>query len=159
MVWLIISCVVRKCNYLGVGSSYLTRDLSYCNISVPDTFHRDQKPGFWVDETPFRALGDPRSKELLAQTGKNLVSLSKVSGGKCNIKLNPNLYGSKLLNDNLTDKLSALTNRYCAEMLAFCQRLVQTPSLSGEEGDVAALIRIEMERQSLIGEWRMKSEE
>ncbi|TEU22065.1 MAG: hypothetical protein E3J21_00745 [Anaerolineales bacterium] len=59
----------------------------------------------------------------------------------------------------MTDKLSALTNRYCAEMLAFCQRLVQTPSLSGEEGDVAALIRIEMERQSLIGEWRMKSEE
>ena len=63
------------------------------------------------------------------------------------------------MNDNLTDKLPALTNRYRAEMLAFCQRLVQTPSLCGEEGNVAALIRTEMERQSLIGEWRMKSEE
>ena len=50
------------------------------------------------------------------------------------------------MNDTLTDKLSALTRRYRAEMLAFCQQLVQTPSLSGEEGDVAALIRAEMER-------------
>jgi hypothetical protein len=50
------------------------------------------------------------------------------------------------LNNNLTDGLSALTKRYRGEMLAFCQRLVQTPSLSGEEGEVAALIRTEMER-------------
>jgi len=39
---------------------------------------RDQKPGFWVDETPFRASGDPKGNDLFAQTGKNLVSPSKV---------------------------------------------------------------------------------
>jgi hypothetical protein len=56
--------------------------------SVPDTFQdRDQKPGFWVDETPFRASGDPKSNDLLAQTGKNLVSPSKVSGGKAETKV------------------------------------------------------------------------
>lgn len=32
------------------------------------------------------------------------------------------------------------------DVVRFCQRLVQTPSPSGEEGDVAALIRAEMER-------------
>ncbi|NIP86751.1 MAG: peptidase dimerization protein, partial [Planctomycetales bacterium] len=57
------------------------------------------------------------------------------------------------MHDNSTDKLSALTNRYRAEMLAFCQRLVQTPSLSGEEGDVAALIRTEMERLGYDEVW------
>ena len=57
------------------------------------------------------------------------------------------------MNDNLTDKLSVLARRHRAEMLAFCQRLVQTPSLSGEEGDVAALIRIEMERLSYDEVW------
>jgi hypothetical protein len=51
--------------------------------SVTATFQdRDQKPGFWVDETPFRASGDPKSNDFLAQTGKNLVSSSEVSGGK-----------------------------------------------------------------------------
>jgi succinyl-diaminopimelate desuccinylase len=57
------------------------------------------------------------------------------------------------LNNNLIDGLSALTKRYCGEMLAFCQRLVQTPSLSGEEGDVAALIRTEMERLGYDEVW------
>ena len=57
------------------------------------------------------------------------------------------------MHDNLTDKLSALTNRYRAEMLAFCQRLVQTPSLSGQEGEVAALIYTEMERLGYDEVW------
>jgi len=61
------------------------------------------------------------------------------------------------MNGNLTDKLTALTNRYRAEMIAFCQRIVQTPSLPGEEGDVARLIRAEMERldydQVWIDDW------
>lgn len=60
---------------------------------------------------------------------------------------------AKPLNDNLIDKLSALTHSRRAEMLAFCQRLVQTPSLSGEEGDVAALIRTEMERLGYDEVW------
>jgi succinyl-diaminopimelate desuccinylase len=57
------------------------------------------------------------------------------------------------LNDQLTDKLDALTDRHRAAMLAFCQRLVQTPSLPGEEGDVAALIRGEMERLGYDEVW------
>ena len=57
------------------------------------------------------------------------------------------------MHDDLRDRLSALTDRYRSEMVAFCQRLVQTPSLSGEEGDVAALIRIEMERLGYDEVW------
>ena len=57
------------------------------------------------------------------------------------------------MHDNLADKLSALTNRYRDEMIAFCQRLVQTPSLPAEEGDVAALIRAEMERLGYDAVW------
>lgn len=41
--------------------------------------------------------------------------------------------------------LSDLTDRYNDRMIAFCQRLVQAPSLPGEEGNVAQLIRAEME--------------
>jgi succinyl-diaminopimelate desuccinylase len=50
-------------------------------------------------------------------------------------------------------KFIALTNRYRDEMIAFCQRLVQTPSLPGEEGSVAALIRTEMERLGYDEVW------
>ena len=57
------------------------------------------------------------------------------------------------MNNNLTDKLLALTNHYRAEMIGFCQRIVQTPSLPGEEGDVAALIRAEMERLNYDEVW------
>jgi succinyl-diaminopimelate desuccinylase len=39
-----------------------------------------------------------------------------------------------------------LLNSHRQEMIAFAQKLVQTPSLSGEEADVAALLRAEMER-------------
>ncbi len=51
------------------------------------------------------------------------------------------------------DRLSALTDRHHSEMIAFCQKLVQTPSLPGEEGDVAALIRTEMERLGYDDVW------
>jgi putative selenium metabolism hydrolase len=59
------------------------------------------------------------------------------------------------LNPNARSKesLSALTDRYQAEMVTFCQRIVQTPSLPGEEGDVAALIRAEMERLGYDEVW------
>ena len=52
-----------------------------------------------------------------------------------------------------THNLSALSNRFQAEMIAFCQRIVQTPSLPGEEGDVARLIRAEMERLGYDQVW------
>ena len=59
--------------------------------------------------------------------------------------------------DRQKDQLNALTVRYHDEMISFCQRLVQTPSLPGEEGDVAALIQAEMERlgydQVWIDDW------
>jgi len=54
---------------------------------------------------------------------------------------------------DVTNNLFALTNRYCAEMIAFCQQIVQTPSLPGEEGDVAGLIRAEMERLGYDQVW------
>lgn len=49
------------------------------------------------------------------------------------------------MSNRFKDKLSAIAGRYDAEMIAFCQHIVQTPSLPGEEGDVAALFRAEME--------------
>jgi succinyl-diaminopimelate desuccinylase len=55
--------------------------------------------------------------------------------------------------DRQKDQLNALTVQYRDEMTAFCQRLVQTPSLPGEEGDVAALIRAEMERLGYDRVW------
>ncbi len=43
--------------------------------------------------------------------------------------------------------MASLVNPSCQqEMVAFCQRLVRTPSLSGNEGAVAALIQNEMKR-------------
>ncbi|HJX38410.1 MAG TPA: M20/M25/M40 family metallo-hydrolase [Anaerolineae bacterium] len=41
--------------------------------------------------------------------------------------------------------LVSLVEPYQAPMFSFCQRLVQTPSLPGEEGDVARLVKREME--------------
>ena len=42
------------------------------------------------------------------------------------------------------DALS-LVESYYDRMIAFCQRCIQTPSLPGEEGDFAALVKAEME--------------
>lgn len=53
----------------------------------------------------------------------------------------------------MNKNLSTLTDRHRSEMIAFCQRIVQTPSLPGEEGDVAALIRAEMERLGYDEVW------
>ena len=53
--------------------------------------------------------------------------------------------------------LVSLAKRYSDEMIAFCQRIVQTPSLPGEEGDTASLIYTEMQRlgydQAWIDQW------
>ncbi len=57
------------------------------------------------------------------------------------------------MSDNLSDKLSVLVSLYRAEMIAFCQQLVRTPSLPGEEGDVAALICAEMKRLGYDDVW------
>ena len=57
------------------------------------------------------------------------------------------------MSDNLTNNVSTLTNRYRAELIAFCQQIVRTPSLPGEEGDVAALIHAEMERLGYDRVW------
>jgi acetylornithine deacetylase/succinyl-diaminopimelate desuccinylase-like protein len=47
----------------------------------------------------------------------------------------------------------AVLEAWQARMVRFCQRLVQTPSLSGEEEDVAALIRAEMEHLHYDDVW------
>ena len=52
-----------------------------------------------------------------------------------------------------TKDLAALTDRYQSDMIAFCQRIVQTPSMPGQEGDVAGLIRAEMERLGYDEVW------
>jgi putative selenium metabolism hydrolase len=57
------------------------------------------------------------------------------------------------LNDHSRDRLVALTDRYRAELIDFCQRIVQTPSLSGQEGSVAGLIQAEMERLGYDEVW------
>lgn len=49
------------------------------------------------------------------------------------------------MSDNLNRDLVPLVQRYAEGMISFCQRIVQTPSLPGEEGQVAALVRAEME--------------
>ncbi len=49
------------------------------------------------------------------------------------------------MNDDVRRSLSHLSERYVDQLISFCQRLVQTPSLPGEERDVAELIRAEME--------------
>jgi succinyl-diaminopimelate desuccinylase len=47
--------------------------------------------------------------------------------------------------EDLNWDLAPLVDSYRAGMISFCQRIVQTPSLPGEEGEVAALVREEME--------------
>jgi succinyl-diaminopimelate desuccinylase len=42
-------------------------------------------------------------------------------------------------------KLKALAQEHHDDMILFCRRLIQTPSLSGQEGEVAELVRREME--------------
>jgi succinyl-diaminopimelate desuccinylase len=49
------------------------------------------------------------------------------------------------LSKDLNGDLAPLVDGYRAGMISFCQRIVQTPSLPGEEGEVAALVREEME--------------
>jgi len=50
-------------------------------------------------------------------------------------------------------KPAILADRYREEMISFCQKTVQTPSLPGEEGDVAALMHAEMERLGYDEAW------
>jgi succinyl-diaminopimelate desuccinylase len=50
-----------------------------------------------------------------------------------------------ILNDGRVRDLESLVQPYQNQMMSFCQRLVQTPSLPGEEGEVAALVSAEME--------------
>lgn len=47
--------------------------------------------------------------------------------------------------DGLREELSALAEDYRSQMITFCQWIVQKPSLSGQEGEVAALVAAEME--------------
>jgi len=49
------------------------------------------------------------------------------------------------LSDNLNSDLARLVERRAQGMISFCQTIVQTPSLPGEEGQVAALVRGKME--------------
>ena len=46
----------------------------------------------------------------------------------------------------LCDMRTAKEFVFWDDFIKFCQRLIQTPSLSGEEGEVAQLIREEMKR-------------
>jgi putative selenium metabolism hydrolase len=50
-----------------------------------------------------------------------------------------------ILSKNPNRNLNGLAERQTEAMISFCQRIVQTPSLPGEEGQVAALVRAEME--------------
>lgn len=49
------------------------------------------------------------------------------------------------MSENPNMELAARVGRYTEGMIRFCQRMVQTPSPSGEEGEVAALVQGEME--------------
>jgi succinyl-diaminopimelate desuccinylase len=46
-----------------------------------------------------------------------------------------------------------LVESHRRDLIAFTQRLIQTPSMSGQEGDVAALVRAEMERLGYDEVW------
>ncbi len=52
------------------------------------------------------------------------------------------------------EQLRALATSSREEMVAFARRLIQTPSLSGEEGAVAALVEAEMQRLGFDEVWR-----
>ena len=43
------------------------------------------------------------------------------------------------------EQVQTLANEYASAVVGFCQRLIQTPSPSGQEGEVAELVRREME--------------
>jgi succinyl-diaminopimelate desuccinylase len=49
------------------------------------------------------------------------------------------------LNSGAGKELASLVGPLYDRMISFCQRLVRTPSLPGEEGEVAALLKAEME--------------
>ena len=49
------------------------------------------------------------------------------------------------MNDVAERDLASLVAPYCDPMISFCQQMVQRPSLPGEEGEVAALVKGEME--------------
>jgi len=49
------------------------------------------------------------------------------------------------LNDMTPEELLSVVGPHQERMLSFCQRLVQTPSLPGDEGEAAALLQAEME--------------
>jgi succinyl-diaminopimelate desuccinylase len=57
------------------------------------------------------------------------------------------------MNDDVRRSLSHLTDRYVDQLISFCRRLVQTPSLPGEERDVAELIHAEMESLGYDDVW------
>jgi putative selenium metabolism hydrolase len=48
----------------------------------------------------------------------------------------------------------SLVETHYDQMIAFCQRCIQTPSLPGEEGDLAALVKAEMETLGYDEVWR-----
>lgn len=48
--------------------------------------------------------------------------------------------------NELTEKARAAAAKYKMDMVEFCRKLVRTPSMSGQEGDVAALIQSEMRK-------------
>ncbi len=57
------------------------------------------------------------------------------------------------MSDNPKHDLAHLAERQTQAMISFCQRIVQTPSLPGEEGQVAALVRREMEALGYDDVW------
>jgi acetylornithine deacetylase/succinyl-diaminopimelate desuccinylase-like protein len=52
---------------------------------------------------------------------------------------------AKGLTDARERDLQSLVAPYCEPMISFCRQMVQRPSLPGEEGEVAALVKGEME--------------
>ena len=53
----------------------------------------------------------------------------------------------------MSTQLRTLADRHTAEMIAFCQQIVRTPSPPGEEGAVAELVRAEMTRLGYDDVW------
>lgn len=53
----------------------------------------------------------------------------------------------------MNSQLASLAGKHSAKMIAFCQQLVQTPSPSGEEEAIAALITAEMRRLGYDEVW------
>jgi len=55
--------------------------------------------------------------------------------------------------DDILPRLRQLVGEYNEDMVDFAQRLVQTPSLTGQEGDAAALVLDEMDKLSFDDAW------